>query len=130
MKDQVRFFSALSSEARIRILLLLKEHPQCVKTIAHRLKMSQPAVSQHLRVLKEAKLLRAKKTGYWMHYELDVSALESHGKALSHLFGGWIRPRTIGNGTAHCPKELLTECGAASLQSREERKVKEVKTNA
>lgn len=130
MKDQVRFFSALSSEPRIQILLLLKEHPQCVKTIAQRLKMSQPAVSQHLRVLKEAKLLRAKKTGYWMHYELNCAALDSHGKALAELFGGLIKTRMMGNGTTNCPKELLKECQAHSLQSQEKHKVKEVKRNA
>ena len=125
MKNQVRFFSALSSEARIHILLLLKEHPQCVKTIAQRLKMSQSAVSQHLRILKEAKLLRSQKTGYWMHYEVDSTALESYGKGLSHLFGGWVKAKSMDNGTANCPKELLKDCGALSLQSQEKHKQKE-----
>lgn len=73
----VRFFSALSSEHSINILLLLKEHPQCVNEIVHRLRLTQPAVSQHLRVLKEAGLVKAKKTGYWMHYEVD--GVTSHG---------------------------------------------------
>lgn len=118
MKDHVRFFSALASEPRIQILLLLKEHPQCVKTMAQRLRMSQPAVSQHLRVLKEAKLVRAKKIGYWMHYEVDSIALKSHGNALAQLFGGWVKPKKAGNGTANCPEKLLKECGAPSRESQ------------
>ena len=110
MNNQVRLFSALSSENRINILLLLKEHPQCVNAIAQRLKLTQPAASQHLRVLKEAGLVKASKKGYWMHYELDVDALESCGKGLEELFGGWMRPTVGGKGTANCPHDLLEEC--------------------
>ena len=110
MEDQVQFFSALSSEPRIRILLLLREHPQCVKAIAQRLQMTQPAISQHLRVLKEAGLVRAQKTGYWMHYEVDRNALEARGRTMAKLFGGWVRPKAAGRGRAHCPPELLEEC--------------------
>jgi hypothetical protein len=29
---------------------------------------------------------------------------------LASLFGGWVRPQTGGNGTAHCPPGLLKEC--------------------
>lgn len=71
MEQDVRFFSALSSEPRIQLLLLLKEHPQCVNALVQRLKMTQPAVSQHLRVLKEAGLVKAKRNGYWVHYEVN-----------------------------------------------------------
>ena len=110
MEKQVRFFSALSSENRINILLLLKEHPQCVNAVAQRLKLTQPAASQHLRVLKEAGLVKAKKKGYWMHYELDVTAVEACGKGLEKLFGGWIKPTVGMKGTANCPHDLLKEC--------------------
>ena len=118
MADQVRFFSALSSEHRINILLLLKEHPQCVNAIVQRLQLTQPAVSQHLRVLKEAGLVKAKKTGYWVHYEVDGDALESCGKGLAKLFGGWVRPQAGGNGTSKCPPELLKECRTQKLGTK------------
>ena len=89
--------------------------------------MSQPAISQHLRVLKEAKLVRAKKIGYWMHYEVDSISLESRGKALVQLFGGWVKPEKTGDGTANCPEKLLKECRALSQNSQEIRHLKEVK---
>jgi hypothetical protein len=54
--------------------------------------------------------VKAKKTGYWMHYEVDGDALESYGKGLAKLFGGWVRPQPGGKGTAHCPPGLLKEC--------------------
>lgn len=112
MEKEVRFFAALSSEPRIRLLLLLQEHPQCVNTMVQRLKMTQPAVSQHLRVLKAAGLVKAKKNGYWVHYELNRQELEARGQNMGKLFGGWIRP-TTGSGKANCPPELLQECGGA-----------------
>jgi ArsR family transcriptional regulator len=112
MEKEVRFFAALSSEPRIRLLLLLQEHPQCVNAMAQRLKMTQPAVSQHLRVLKAAGLVKAKKNGYWVHYELNRQELEARGQNMGKLFGGWIRP-TTGSGKANCPPELLQECGGA-----------------
>jgi ArsR family transcriptional regulator, arsenate/arsenite/antimonite-responsive transcriptional repressor len=110
MEDQVRFFSALSSEPRISILLLLKEHPQCVNAIAERLRMSQPAVSQHLRVLKQAGLVKSRKMGSWMHYEVDGKGLASQGKAMARLFGGWVEPQAARSGSANCPPKLLKEC--------------------
>ena len=110
MQDQVKMFKALSSDARLEILLLLKEHPQCVKAITGRLTMTQPAVSQHLRVLKEAGLVKAEKRGLWMHYAVDDEALLSHGKAMAEIFGGWATPPEVVDGTHGCPPDLLEEC--------------------
>lgn len=110
MEDQVKVFKALSSNSRLEILLLLKEHPQCVKAITDRLAMTQPAVLQHLRVLKEAGLVTAEKRGLWMHYAIDKQALQNHGKAMAELFGGWTTPQDGVDGTRDCPPGLLEEC--------------------
>jgi DNA-binding transcriptional ArsR family regulator len=110
VEDQVKVFKALSSGARLEILLLLKEHPQCVKAITGRLSMTQPAVSQHLRVLREAGLVKAEKRGLWMHYAVDEEALIGHGKAVAEIFGGWATPAEVVDGTSGCPHELLEEC--------------------
>jgi DNA-binding transcriptional ArsR family regulator len=117
MEKEVRFFSALSSEPRIRLLLLLKEHPQCVNGLVQRLKMTQSAVSQHLRVLKAASLVKAKKNGYWVHYELNRKELEARGRNMGKLFGGWVNP-TTGSGIDNCPPELLRECGGAPKKGK------------
>lgn len=111
MREQVRFFGALSSEPRLRILLLLKEHPQCVKAIVTRLKLTQSAVSQHLRVLREAGLVKARKSGPWMHYQVDERSLERCAKDIGTLFGGWAKLQPAGKGTHNCPPVVLAECG-------------------
>lgn len=110
MKDQVKVFKALSSGPRLDMLRLLKEHPQCVNAIASRLRMTQPAVSQNLRLLKEAGLVKATKKGNWMHYEIDQRALDRHGKAMAELFGVWFKPQKAIEGTRNCPPEVLKEC--------------------
>ena len=69
-------FKALSVPSRMRIRMLLKsEGPLPVKSIAEGLDMTAPAVSQHLKVLRHAGLVRAERQGYWMPYEVDAEAL-------------------------------------------------------
>ena len=110
MTRPVQVFKALSSESRLKILRLLREHPQCVNAIARRLHLAQPAVSQHLRLLKEAGLVRAEKRGNWMHYRLDQEALDRQGAAMAEIFGGWVKAQTGADGTRNCPPAVLKEC--------------------
>ena len=110
MQDQVKVFKALSSEPRLKIVRLLKEHPQCVNAIAKRLSMTQSAVSQHLRILKEAGLVRGMKRGNWMHYEISSENLERYGRAMAEVFGVWIKPSPTMQASANCPPGLLKEC--------------------
>jgi len=73
--ELARIFKALSVEARIKIVELLKERALCVGALAARLEISQSAVSQHLRILRDAGLVLADKRGYWVHYRLNEDTL-------------------------------------------------------
>ncbi len=75
MKELVTIFKALSDETRLRILKLLEHGELCVCHIVAAFDMIQPKVSFHLRVLKEAGLLKDRKEGKWMHYRIDDSDL-------------------------------------------------------
>jgi len=70
-----RIFKALSVDTRVRIVLLLKERALCVNALAARLKVSPSAVSQHLRILRDADLVTPDKRGYYVHYELNSETL-------------------------------------------------------
>ncbi|MBM3241291.1 winged helix-turn-helix transcriptional regulator [Candidatus Poribacteria bacterium] len=70
MEQLVKIFKALSNSVRLEILSLLVERPLCVNALVNRLNVSQPAVSQHLRVLENAGLVKGSKMGYWVHYSL------------------------------------------------------------
>jgi len=61
--DSSRLFAALSDPARLRILELLDQRQVCVCKLAPKLKLSQPTVSYHIRLLSEAGLVTTRKEG-------------------------------------------------------------------
>jgi ArsR family transcriptional regulator len=78
-RDQERLvaaFKALADPTRIEILRLVgaQSGPVCVCDIVDRFDLAQPTISHHLKVLREAGLLRTSKIGIWAFYELDAEA--------------------------------------------------------
>jgi len=65
----------LSVESRLRMLALLAERNLCVGALARHLGLTQGAVSQHLRVLREAGLVVAERSGHFVHYKVDEEAV-------------------------------------------------------
>ena len=81
---------ALGEVKRIELLRLLAERSWCVRalarrTLARRSYLSEPAVSQHLRVLREAGLVEGIKRGYYTHYRLNKDGLNEVIDALIQL---------------------------------------------
>lgn len=68
---------ALGDRTRRRTFELLRSGPQSVGELAEKLPVSRPAVSQHLRVLKEAGLVRDERLGTRRLYRVDPSSLEA-----------------------------------------------------
>ncbi len=62
--------STLSDPTRLRILWLLCHTTDCVADIALAINMSSPAVSHHLKLLKQHKIIESKKVGKEMLYTL------------------------------------------------------------
>lgn len=70
-------FKVLGVESRIKIIELLKQRGTlCVNDMAAALRITSSAVSQHLKVLKHAGLVKNRRKGYWIPYEVDASALQ------------------------------------------------------
>ncbi len=67
---------ALSDPIRREILNLLKTGPMAAGDISARFDVTGAAVSRHLSVLKEADLIRDKRDGKYIFYELNASVLE------------------------------------------------------
>ena len=74
-KKLASMFKALSVDTRIRVLQLLKDRALCVGALARRLGISSAAVSQHLRILRDADLVVSDKQGYFVHYRLNSRTL-------------------------------------------------------
>ena len=67
---------ALSDGTRREILELLKGKPMTAGQIGEHFPISTPAIRKHLNVLKEAGLVRCRREGYFLIYELCASVLE------------------------------------------------------
>jgi DNA-binding transcriptional ArsR family regulator len=73
--------AALGDPTRLAIFEMLGAHPRAVHELAASLPVSRPAVSQHLRVLKKAHLVRDRRDGARRIYELDpegIALLRDH----------------------------------------------------
>jgi ArsR family transcriptional regulator, arsenate/arsenite/antimonite-responsive transcriptional repressor len=84
-KEIAEFFSVLSVETRLKIIRLISTGPLCVNAIAHHLDMTQSAVSQHLRVLRNARLVEGEKRGYFVHYRVSFDNLKPWQKKVLAL---------------------------------------------
>jgi ArsR family transcriptional regulator len=79
-------FKLLSVEARIRIVLALKRRALCVTELTSQLGISQEATSQHLRVLRDAGIVKFQKRGFHVYYSLDKQNVALMYKAVSALY--------------------------------------------
>lgn len=69
-------FQALGDSSRVQIVWLLSKTEHNVGDIARQLHMSQPAVSHHLRTLRNLKLVRVRREGRTSFYSLDDVHIE------------------------------------------------------
>jgi ArsR family transcriptional regulator len=75
--DKTVVLKAIADEKRMKILSLLLCHNYCVRALARKLGLSESAVSQHLKVLRDAELLSGEKRGYFMHYNVNRDVLHA-----------------------------------------------------
>ena len=79
-------FKVLSVETRMKILDLLKARgPSGSKDIAATIGVTTAAVSQHLKILKQAGLVRSERKGYWIPYSIDEKAMENCRQILNEV---------------------------------------------
>ena len=79
-------FKVIADPARLRLLSILAGRPSgeaCVCELTAPLRLSQPTVSHHLRVLHEAGLLERDKRGLWVYYRLVPEQLRVLRDALA-----------------------------------------------
>ena len=101
IEELSEIFKALSDPTRLQLIQLLSEQPTsvcpgescngrkflCVNALAHKLEVTQSAVSQHLRVLRQVGLVHGARHGRFMHYSLDRDGLERYRAILVETLG-------------------------------------------
>lgn len=68
--ETASLFGLLSDSTRLRILYLLYHREVCVRNIAEAIEMSPPAVSHHLRSLKQLGVITSRRIGKEVHYTI------------------------------------------------------------
>ena len=80
-EEQASLFGVLADPTRLKLLKLLswQQEPNalCVNALAYRLGVTQSAISQHLKVLKNAGMVNGEKRGYRVHYFVSKEGLKS-----------------------------------------------------
>ncbi len=84
--EPAEIFKVLSVETRVKIIDLLKANGALgVKEISEKLGITPPAVSQHLKILKQAGLVRSERQGYWIPYSINEEAMEDCREILNEV---------------------------------------------
>jgi DNA-binding transcriptional ArsR family regulator len=87
----VRVYRALGDGTRLRLVRLLADLEPggalCVNALVAELGVSQPAVSQHLGVLRAADLVIGERRGYHVHYRLKPAGLAAYRRETLGLLG-------------------------------------------
>jgi DNA-binding transcriptional ArsR family regulator len=80
-----RICKALSVPSRVKVLEILKVSTLCVNALANELGLTAAAVSQHLRILRDADLIRPEKRGYYVHYVVNWDVLDQWRRLVETL---------------------------------------------
>lgn len=71
--DQVsHVLKLLGDKTRLTMMAILKQRECCVCEFLEVFDMSQPSISQHLRKLKDASLVKEERRGQWIYYSLNA----------------------------------------------------------
>lgn len=81
--------TALSDPTRQRIVEMLAAGPLCAGDIADKFAISGPAISQHLKTLREAKLVRVRPEAQKRFYELNREGVMELSAWVENLRGFW-----------------------------------------
>lgn len=115
--DLVQFGKALAAPVRLRILTLLRGRALCVNALAARLDVTQGAVSQHLRILRETGIVLAEKRGYYVHYRLNEESLAAWREELDKLLNPEHGAYTDRKGTVKCAAAMTRRKVARSRKT-------------
>ena len=89
VKNMAEVFKALGDPTRLRIIRMLAsgmENSLCVADLAQRLGITQPAVSQHIKVLKNLSILEPNREGFRVFYNINTDVLADYKTMIDELF--------------------------------------------
>jgi ArsR family transcriptional regulator len=111
MKELVKVLKAVADPNRIRILKMLQQKKMCVCELSAVLGITQPSVSRHLSMMRDAGLVNDERDGQWINYALCEEKLNQYAPVIMKHLKGWINdsPRIKEDGAKlkHLNREQL-----------------------
>ena len=83
--DHANVFKAFCDENRLRILELLRTGEKCACVLLEDLKISQPTLSHHMKILCESGIVVGRREGKWTHYSISPEGAETAQHLLDEL---------------------------------------------
>ena len=90
MKPFLKVMKALSYPNRVKIIKLLQQKMMCVCELRGALKIAQPTVSKHLKILEDAGLVDFQKDGLWVNYFLTDGQSSPYAACLLGNLKHWL----------------------------------------
>ena len=88
IKNIAEIYKVFSDPTRLKIVKLLSEHKfQCVNAITRKLDITQSAVSQHLRILRQVDLVTSERRSNHIHYSLNQKKLIAFNSMVLEVLG-------------------------------------------
>ena len=86
---------ALSDGNRAKIIKMLEIKEMCVCEMQVVLKVAQPSVSKHLKILEEAGLVESRKDGMWVNYRLSDGHESSYAAGMIRQLEEWLNDDSV-----------------------------------
>lgn len=75
--ETIRVFKAFCDENRLSILSLLRTGEKCACDLLEDLRITQPTLSHHMKILCDAGIVQGRKDGKWVYYSIDPEGAEN-----------------------------------------------------
>ena len=83
--DNARVFKAFCDENRLLILEMLQTGEKCACMLLEKLKISQPTLSHHMKILVDSGMVLARKEGKWTYYSFSQGGIANAKERLNNL---------------------------------------------
>ncbi|RKM55338.1 ArsR family transcriptional regulator [Butyrivibrio sp. X503] len=94
--EVIKICKALGDRNRLKIIQILLSGEKCVCVIDEYLKITQPTLSHHMKVLGECKLVNSRRDGKWVYYSINKDTVDR--------FKGFFGDLVIGDEGCCCGK--------------------------
>ena len=76
--DISKYLKAIADPTRLKLIEILinKDKSLCVNCLSERLNVTQSALSQHFRILRQLNIVKSNRKGYYIHYEINHEIID------------------------------------------------------